>query len=616
MRFFFALKRIVCFELLWRLAFLCLVNPLFSGLFHAYVSAAGLSLNGGIVWAFLHPVGAAVFLLLFFATAWLVFYEYSVVIRTAALYRQGESFTLGQAMKAALWDLRLLRGWGLIPGAVYFVLLLPLVGAVYVSGTAPRVTIPWFIFGELQKSWAGVAGGIAIQAGYYLAHLLLLFVPVVMVLRQRRFGQAAGDSLRCWRQLGWRERMAVLAVYAGWNWAYTEQARYWRRNVLTGDDFNGDFLKYLLFNEAFQKDLLWWLLLVLLQAAAMAGAVWLLASVLAKTGEAQATRCPAWDADGAAVWEIVSRRWAAFAGRWRGRMKKLRWRAGAAAVCLTLIAGLLLGMEHSLLVHAPIVLAHRGGAGGIENTRQAVFSAMEQGTDYAEIDVQLTKDGVPVLFHDGNLWRMAGRAESVGELTWAELQEIPVSDKNHPGETGKIASLEEVLSVLACRPGMGLLIELKPEAGTGDALAQAIIQLVERYEFGRRAMFMSLDYLCLLPIMEQHPEWWVGCCAYGAAGDIDDVVWRYQVDFLAVEEALVSYRLVTRAREVNLPLYVWSVYDAEKMEQYLEMGISGIITDFPEEALAVRQAYRDSHPGAEYIWREFGLPRKEEWGSW
>ena len=348
----------------------------------------------------------------------------------------------------------------------------------------------------------------------------------------------------------------------------------------------------------------------------MAGAVWLLASVLAKTGEAQATRCPAWDADGAAVWEIVSRRWAAFAGRWRGRMKKLRWRAGAAAVCLTLIAGLLLGMEHSLLVHAPIVLAHRGGAGGIENTRQAVFSAMEQGTDYAEIDVQLTKDGVPVLFHDGNLWRMAGRAESVGELTWAELQEIPVSDKNHPGETGKIASLEEVLSVLACRPGMGLLIELKPEAGTGDALAQAIIQLVERYEFGRRAMFMSLDYLCLLPIMEQHPEWWVGCCAYGAAGDIDDVVWRYQVDFLAVEEALVSYRLVTRAREVNLPLYVWSVYDAEKMEQYLEMGISGIITDFPEEALAVRQAYRDSHPGAEYIWREFGLPRKEEWGSW
>ena len=394
--------------------------------------------------------------------------------------------------------------------------------------------------------------------------------------------------------------MAVLAVYAGWNWAYTEQARYWRRNVLTGDDFNGDFLKYLLFNEAFQKDLLWWLLLVLLQAAAMAGAVWLLASVLAKTGEAQATLCPAWDADGVAVWEIVSRRWAAFAGRWRGRMKKLRWRAGAAAVCLTLIAGLLLGMEHSLLVHAPIVLAHRGGAGGIENTRQAVFSAMEQGTDYAEIDVQLTKDGVPVLFHDGNLWRMAGRAESVGELTWAELQEIPVSDKNHLGETGKIASLEEVLSVLACRPGMGLLIELKPEAGTGDALAQAVIQLVERYEFGRRAMFMSLDYLCLLPIMEQHPEWWVGCCAYGAAGDIDDAVWRYQVDFLAVEEVLITSRFVTQAREQDLPVYAWSVYDDERMRQYLEMGVSGLISDYPDEVVRRVDEYRKSHSGTEY----------------
>ena len=85
-----------------------------------------------------------------------------------------------------------------------------------------------------------------------------------------------------------------------------------------------------------------------------------------------------------------------------------------------------------------------------------------------------------------------------------------------------------------------------------------------------------------------------------AAGDIDDAVWRYQVDFLAVEEALVSNRLVTRAREVDLPGYVWSVYDQEKMLQYLEMGLGGIITGYPQLLEEVLGSYESRHAGMEY----------------
>ena len=268
------------------------------------------------------------------------------------------------------------------------------------------------------------------------------------------------------------------------------------------------------------------------------------------------------------------------------------------------------------MVHRPFAIAHRGGEGGVENTLEAILSAAEYEIDYAEIDVQLTADGVPVLFHDGNLRRMAGRGENIGELTWEELQKVAISDNRYPDAAASIASLEEVLQSLAGSPDMGLLIELKPAAGGSEALADAVIQLVERYEFGERAMFMSLDYLCLLPIMERHPEWWVGYCAYGVTGDIDDAVWRYQVDFLAVEEALVNTRLVAQARELNLPVYVWSVYDSEKMLQYLEMGISGIITDYPDEIAAVCKNYRNSHPNAEYIWQEPGLPHKEALNRW
>ncbi len=603
------------FELLWKLIFLLLLNPLFGGVYRSFTASAGLRFNGGAVWAFLlSPLGVALFLALFFGAALLTFYEYSVLLRLAALCREGRAVRLGQVMRAALWDLPLLGGRPLALGAAYYVLLLPLQRVVYASTMVPRVSIPWFVFGEMQKSLPGLAAMVAVYIAVPLLHLLLIFVPVRMVLFQRRFGAAARESLACWKSLCWRGRLAVLALCLAWDRLFSELARYWRRSPLGSEDFNGEFLKNLLCSEAFRKDFAWWLLLAVLSAAAMAGSFWLLAVLAAGQGQPMwdAAR-PAWGPDGEAVWAVVSRRWAAFAGRWRQRMKLCRWRAGMGALCLVCAVGLLLGASQPLLVHPPLVIAHRGGDGGIENTLSAVLSAAGSGADYAEIDVQLTRDGVPVLCHDASLWRLAGRTDNVADLTWDELRQLSVSDNSHPGETAPFASLEQLLGALCAEPGcgLGLLIELKPAAGGGAALADAVIRLVEQYGFGGRAMFMSLDYLCLLPVLERHPEWWVGFCAFGAAGDIDDAVWRYQVDFLAVEEDMVNTRLVNRARELDLPVYVWSVYDEEKMQQYLEMGVTGLITDYPGSAAAVRAAYRAGHPGAEYLWQGGGLPDKE-----
>ena len=226
-----AVWEVLRFELLWKLVFFFLINPLFSGAYHAYVSMEGLSFNGGILWTFLSLKGGALFLLLFSGAAWLIFYDYSVIIRIAALCRQVDRFTLGQVMRTSLWDLGLLWGWSLAAGAVYYVLLLPLIGAGYVSTMVPHVTIPWFVFGEMQKTTLGMIGIVAIQGIYFLTHLLLLFVPVDMVLRRHRFGQDMRASLSYWRKLGWRDLLAVLGLHAGWIWAATELARYWRRNT-------------------------------------------------------------------------------------------------------------------------------------------------------------------------------------------------------------------------------------------------------------------------------------------------------------------------------------------------------------------------------------------------
>ena len=598
MRCWRAVREMIRFEILWKLLFFLLINPVFRDVYQTYVASVGLSFNGGMLWTFLTPKVALIFLALLLGAGCLVFYEYCVAIRIAALCRRGEAFTLAQVMKAAVWDLGTLRGWSLPAGALYFVLLLPMARLGYVSTMVPLVTVPEFVFEEMRKSLLGQAGMLAFYMVQYAAHLLLIFAPLRMTLRHERLGQAARGSLRLWRRSGWKRGIAVVAALAVWERVFTELARYWRRNLLGNDDFDRYILKYLLYSQAFRKDLLFWLLASLLQTAAMALFLFFLVGALEREGMLLQ---PAWSRDGLALWDMLARRSAAWRARWEERLRTQCWRCALGALGLAAAAGLVLSCSQPLLVHRPLAIAHRGGTGGVENSLTAVLAAAEAGADCAEIDVQLTKDGVPVLFHDGNLRRMAGRGESVGELTWAELREIPIEDHYFPEAGERIPSLEEVLAALTeGGTDMGLLIELKPAAGTSEALSWAVMELVEDYGFGERAMFMSLDYLCLLPLQERHPEWWTGFCAYSTAGDIDDAVFRYGMDFLAVEESLASNRLATQARELNLPVYVWSVYDNERMLQYLEMGISGIISDYPEEAVSVRERYERANPGIEY----------------
>lgn len=597
-RFSCALWQIVRFELLWKLAVLCLFNPLFREIYQSHVSYQGLRFNDRLVWTLLDLKSGVLFLLLFAGAALLVFYEFSVAVNITALCRRGESFSLRQVMKSSLWNLGVMRGWSLAAGSVYYVLLLPLVNVGYSSTMVPQVSIPWFIFGEMIKTPLGTAGVLLIYMIYLGLWLLLAFVPVCMILRHQTFWQAARSSPRCWRALGWRRLLGTLVLLAAMQQGLVELARFWRRSRLGNENFDASFLQYLVSSEAFQKDLLWWLLFTVLSVVLLALFLWVFLGNLEQSGPAEASLQPPWSPDSQALLDI--------AGRWLHRNSKL-CRAGAAAVCLILVVNCILRIQPALLVHAPLAIGHRGSGYHVENTLEAIQNAQHYGLDYAEIDVQLTKDGVPVLFHDGTLARLSGRPESVGELTWAELQDIPLRDEQL-GLTASPASLEEAIQALA-GSSTGLLIELKPADGNGTALSQAVMELVERYEFGDQAMFMSLNYLCLLPILERHPDWWVGYCAFGMSGDLDDAVWRYQVDFLAVEEVLVSNRLTNQAREVGLPIYVWSVYDTEKMQQYLEMGVTGLVSDYPDSLAEVLSDYRASHASEEYVWEGPGVPK-------
>jgi glycerophosphoryl diester phosphodiesterase len=120
-------------------------------------------------------------------------------------------------------------------------------------------------------------------------------------------------------------------------------------------------------------------------------------------------------------------------------------------------------------------VAHRGWHKfHIENTLEAFRAAYDAGCDMVEFDVQLSRDGVPVVFHDDDCKRLAGRRDNVFDLDWKDLQALrmPASPRTAvPGKPGappdyRIPSLEQFLGEFGSKP---FYLELKiPKAVAGN----------------------------------------------------------------------------------------------------------------------------------------------------
>jgi glycerophosphoryl diester phosphodiesterase len=113
----------------------------------------------------------------------------------------------------------------------------------------------------------------------------------------------------------------------------------------------------------------------------------------------------------------------------------------------------------------PEIVAHRGHAAEFpENTLEALACAVELGARFIEFDVQLTGDLVPVLIHDADLARVAGRPERIHELTWATLSGIPVAEVERLGERHRATyppSLAQFVQAFADWSDVTAFVELK-----------------------------------------------------------------------------------------------------------------------------------------------------------
>lgn len=116
----------------------------------------------------------------------------------------------------------------------------------------------------------------------------------------------------------------------------------------------------------------------------------------------------------------------------------------------------------------PTLVAHRGHAARVpENTLLALAEALEAGAAWVELDVQLSADEVPVLFHDRTLERMCSVPGAIHERRWEELAQLSCAERGRFGERfaeQRIARVADLAALLLRHPRAQAFVEIKRAA--------------------------------------------------------------------------------------------------------------------------------------------------------
>jgi|GEM_PF-828402 Glycerophosphoryl diester phosphodiesterase len=228
------------------------------------------------------------------------------------------------------------------------------------------------------------------------------------------------------------------------------------------------------------------------------------------------------------------------------------------------------------------IIAHRGAsADAPENTLASLKLAWEQGAEWAECDVSLSKDGHPVLFHDETTERLVGVKKAVAEQTLQELRQLDVGEWKESKFAGeRIPTLAQALAQVPT--GKRLLVELK----CGPEGVPAVLHVID-------ASGLSLDQLRIISssvqtitaIKKARPELSTTWVVEDVSPKVDSLIASAKaagadgVDLSA--SSLIDRAFVEQLRAAGLRVDVWTVDDALEARRLVEAGVNGITTNRP-----------------------------------
>lgn len=192
-------------------------------------------------------------------------------------------------------------------------------------------------------------------------------------------------------------------------------------------------------------------------------------------------------------------------------------------------------------------VAHRGlhdaAAGRLENTLSAIDAAASRGFSI-EVDVQLSRDGEAMVYHDGHLARLTGHPGMIDDLTVADLQALALN-----GTMDRIPTLWEALQAVGARVPMIIEIKNDDPIRPDDHLVQRTLEVVAAY--GGPVALMSFDPGVVLSLKKRAPHIPRGIIAdattdpmnYGHLSASERFRRRHLLHFMETQPDFVAYHV-------------------------------------------------------------------------
>jgi glycerophosphoryl diester phosphodiesterase len=233
-----------------------------------------------------------------------------------------------------------------------------------------------------------------------------------------------------------------------------------------------------------------------------------------------------------------------------------------------------------------------------ENTLVAFALAMESGADGIELDVRLSRDGVPVVIHDATLQRTGLRDEAIAAMDAKQLCEVDAGSwfkHAYPNRAREeyarecVPTLDQVFRLLRGRDAR-LYVEMKFGADESLVdLTQAVAQLIKEHKLHLSVVVVSFDLNAIAQIKQTDSAIRTGAL-FEPKSDLTTVVRKKRMIKAAIahgaNEILLHRSIATRgavrlAVEADLPVVVWTVDDPKWIGRARRLGIHALITNDP-----------------------------------
>lgn len=228
------------------------------------------------------------------------------------------------------------------------------------------------------------------------------------------------------------------------------------------------------------------------------------------------------------------------------------------------------------------IIAHRGYSKAFpENTLLAFKQAIAYPIDGIELDVQLTKDNVPVICHDETIDRTSNGNGWIKDMTLKDLKNCSFhyhfdTYYNHP--ECRLLTLEKFLN-WAKPYNFMINIELKTDIIKYEKIEAIVLQLIDQFDINPRIILSSFNHESLRTAKKLNPDLAIGFLNATGILDPGDYCSKYQARHYHPHYRSLTPAAISNCQSQNIDINTYTVNDADTMTYLNKMGVTRIFTD-------------------------------------